>query len=149
MRLRRGVSRRGVDLVARFEGFKSCPYRDAVGTWTVGYGHTEGVTRSSKCISRRRARRLLRRELNRKYLPAVRALPTFRRLNQHQVDALVSFVYNVGPGGIAADTQVGKALRSGHFGVAARHLLDWDRAGGKTLAGLTRRREAERHLFLS
>jgi hypothetical protein len=69
--------------------------------------------------------------------------------NQNQFDALTSFVYNVGPGGVATSTGVGRALRAKNWKSAAEHLLDWDKAGGRTLAGLTRRRRAERKLFLT
>jgi hypothetical protein len=69
-------------------------------------------------------------------------------LNQHQFDALVSFVYNLGPGAIAPGTGIGRALRARAWRRAADEMLRWNRAGGRVLAGLTRRREAERALFL-
>lgn len=140
------VSERGVNLVARFEGFRSKPYRDAVGVWTIGYGHTAGVSASSAAISRADAKRLLRRELDTVYAPAVRALGL--RLTQNQFDALVSFVYNLGPGAIASSTTVGTLLRQGHYRKAANAMLAWNKAGGRSLLGLTIRRHVERRLFL-
>jgi GH24 family phage-related lysozyme (muramidase) len=107
-----GVSAAGVELVKRFEGFRSKPY------------------------------------LDRDYFPTVKALPTFSVLTQHQVDALTSFIYNVGPAGIGSGTSVGQALRRRDWRAAADHLLGWDRAGGFVLPGLKTRREAERALFL-
>ena len=141
------VSPAGVRLIAEFEGCFLRPYRDPVGIWTIGYGHIEGVTADTPPLrSKAAARALLQRDLDKKYAPYVTALGL--PLNQNQYDALVSFVYNVGPGGIASTTHVGKALRQAHWREAADHLLDWDKAGGQTLPGLTRRRRAERALFL-
>lgn len=142
------VSPAGVALIKEFEGFPygGRPYRDAVGVWTIGYGHTEHVGPNSKPLSEREASALLLSDLNKEYAPYVRALKL--PLNQNQFDALVSFVYNVGPGGVEPTTQVGKALRAHNWQSAADHLLDWDKAAGRTLAGLTRRRQAERKLFL-
>ncbi|WP_196807282.1 lysozyme [Candidatus Solirubrobacter pratensis] len=141
------VSDSGVALIKRFEGFVDHPYRDAVGVWTIGYGHTSGVGPNSKNITEKQATALLKTDLNHKYAPPVAALHL--PLSQHQFDALVSFVYNCGPGAIDRDTGVGRALRSHDWKGAANHLLDWDMAGSRVLPGLTSRREAERKLFLS
>jgi len=140
------LSRSGAKLIEGFEGFRSCPYRDAVGVWTIGYGSTKGVGPGTKCVSRRQAEDRLMREVDATYGHAVNQIPG---LNQAQFDALTSFVYNVGPGGIGPNTGVGRALRRKDWKQAADHLLDWDKAGGRALPGLTRRRQAERRLFLS
>lgn len=139
------VSADGVNLIKSFEGFVGHPYQDSVGVWTIGYGHTEGVCSSSPHVTEHQAASLLARDLDLKYAPYVAALRL--PLNQHQFDALVSFVYNVGPGGIAASTRVGFYLRRRQWRHAADHLMDWDRAGGQVLEGLRRRRAAERTLF--
>ncbi|HST54738.1 MAG TPA: lysozyme [Solirubrobacteraceae bacterium] len=141
------VSVAGVVLVKSFEGFVGHPYRDAVGVWTIGYGHTEGVHQGSQPLTAAQAARLLQQDLDKRYAPAVNALRV--SLSQHQFDALVSFVYNVGPGGVGADTGVGRALRARSWRAAADHLLDWDKAGGRVLEGLRRRRVAERAMFLA
>ncbi len=143
-----GVSRRGLDFVKRFEGFRSAPYRDAVGVWTIGYGHTIGVSRWTPPMTEPQAAALLHRTLNERFLPAIRAISTYPRMRQNQVDALASFIYNVGPGGIGRNTRVGKALRAADWVGAANALLSWDRAGKQRLEGLTRRRRAERWMFL-
>ena len=140
------LSQRGAKLIESFEGFRSCPYRDAIGIWTVGYGSTKGVDSSTKCISQQAAEDRMMREVDATYGAAVNKIGG---LNQNQHDALVSFVYNVGPGGIAPSTGIGKALRAKQWNRAADELLKWDRAGGRSLPGLTRRRKAERALFLS
>lgn len=146
---RRRVSRRGVALVIAFEGFRSRPYRDAVGVETIGYGETDPriISRYRHGgITKRAARRVLRRRLNQDYAPAVRDLGL--ALGQPSFDALTSFAYNVGIGALAASTGIGRALRAGRPRVAADELLEWDKAGGRRLEGLARRRRAERDLFL-
>lgn len=143
-----GISPAGVELVKRFEGFRSKAYQDPVGVWTIGYGETRGISRFTRPWTEQKAAAALRRRLDRDYFPTVKALPTFRSLNQHQVDALTSFIYNVGPGGLGTGTVIGRALRTAHFTDAANGLLLWNKAGGRALAGLTARRQAERALFL-
>jgi GH24 family phage-related lysozyme (muramidase) len=140
------ISNTGVSLIKGFEGFSSKPYQDSVGVWTIGYGHTEGVGPNSAHLTEPQASALLKRDLDNKYAPFVNALKL--PLNQNQFDALVSFVYNVGPGGVVASTHIGQALRAHAWVAAANDLLEWDKAGGQTLLGLKRRREAERNLFL-
>lgn len=141
------LSPKGAELIAEFEGFRSAPYRDAVGVWTIGFGSTKGVGPNTPPISRAQALARMMREIDETYGAAVNALRL--PLNQNQFDALVSFVYNVGPGGVASSTTVGKRLRARDWRGAADALLAWDKAGGRRLAGLTRRRQAERELFLT
>jgi lysozyme len=140
------LSDRGANLIANFEGFRSCPYRDAVGVWTIGYGSTKGVGPNTKCMSRADALKRMKREVDETYGKAVNDLPV--KLSQNQFDALTSFVYNVGPGGIAPTTGIGRALRKKQWQIAANELLEWNKAGGHVLPGLVRRRKEERELFL-
>jgi lysozyme len=140
------LSKRGAALIAEFEGFRSAPYRDAVGVWTIGYGSTRGVGPNTPPVTREQALARMMREIDETYGAAVNALGV--PLNQNQFDALVSFVYNVGPGGISPTTTVGKRLRARDMRGAADALLAWNKAGGRVLPGLTRRRHAERALFL-
>jgi len=159
------ISAAGLALIESFEGFPNDgrPYNDPVGHATVGYGHLlhrgpvtdadrRGVwlrgQQTPGRLTRAEARLLLRRQLALNYEPAVRQLGV--SLNQNQYDALVSFVYNVGVGAVANTTGVGRALRQKRYQDAANELLRWDKAGSppKPLAGLTRRRRAERDLFL-
>jgi lysozyme len=140
------VGEAGVSLIKSFEGFVGHPYRDEVGVWTIGYGHTEGVGPNSRHLTEPQASKLLKEDLDKRYAPYVNALGL--PLTQNQFDALVSFVYNVGPGGIATSSHAGRALRALEWLSAADHLLDWDMAGGRVSEGLRRRRVAERALFL-
>lgn len=140
------VSDAGVALVAEFEGFRSHPYKDVVGVWTIGYGETRGIGPNTKPWTKEYAKAQLRKRLNNDYLPAV--LAANKRLTQNQLDGFTSFVYNVGTGGVAPTTKVGRYLREGKINAAADAILEWNKAGGRVLAGLTRRRNAERALIL-
>lgn len=140
------LSRSGAELIAGFEGFSAKPYRDPVGVWTIGYGSTKGVGPNTPPVTREQALARMMREIDETYAPAVRHLGL--SLNQNQFDALVSFVYNVGPGGVASSTRVGRHLRAREWRAAADALLAWNKAGGRELPGLTRRRREERELFL-
>lgn len=141
------TSKRGVELIASFEGCRLEPYQDVVGVWTVGYGHTGPGTRNIHLKNVAEAKALLARDLK-VYEESVKRL-VHVALTQHQFDALVSLVYNVGPIVLdPAHSTLARRLDSKHFARAANHFLDWNRAGGRVLAGLTRRRRAERHLFL-
>lgn len=142
------TSPRGVAFIGAFEGFRSAPYRDAVGVWTIGYGHTAGVSEKSRPLTRQQAADLLSRELDEVYEPAVRALPSFLSLKQSEFDALVSLAYNLGTGILGKTHTIGAALAKGDRAAAGEAFLLYDQAGGKRLAGLTRRRRAERLMFL-
>ena len=131
------IGPKGIALIKEFEGFPfgGRPYRDPVGVWTIGYGHTEGVGPHSPRLTERQASELLERDLAQRYEPHVERLPIARALNQHQFDALVSFVFNLGPGAIAADTGIGRALRA----------RQWQPRGGRDAAlGQGRRAGARR-----
>lgn len=141
------VSQDGVDLIKSFEGFIGHIYDDGTGVKTIGYGTTRAdVNPLPTSLTEPQAARLLEDKLDKKYAPAVANLKL--PLNQHQFDALVSFIYNCGPGAIGPNTGIGRALRDRNFKAAADNLLEWDKAGGRRLPGLTRRRQAERALFL-
>lgn len=140
------LSDTGAKLIEEFEGFRSHPYRDAVGVWTIGYGSTKGVGPNTPPVTRAQAHARLKREVDETYGAAVNQLGL--PLNQNRFDALTSFVYNVGPGALSPSTGIGRALRRRDWRAAADELLRWDKAGGRALPGLTRRRRAERALFL-
>lgn len=146
-RIHKRVSKTGVTLIKGYEGYVGHPYQDSVGVWTIGYGHTEGVTAHSAHLTETQASELLAKDLDESYAPAVTG--TGVKLTQHEFDALVSFVYNLGVGMMAAGAHVGHLLRFGTKRQVADSLLRYDHAGNVRLLGLTRRREAERALFLS
>lgn len=144
------ISERGLALVESFEGGQSPDglfraYWDAYGrVWTIGYGETHGV-HQGMVWTKEQAEADLRTRMDREYLPSIRGLDV--PLNPNQVDALCSFVWNLGPGAMQWD--VGRYLRAREYRAAADALLAYDRAGGQILAGLVGRRQAERRLFLT
>ena len=69
-------------------------------------------------------------------------------LNQNQFDALVSWVYNLGPANLQASTLL-KVLNAGDYAGVPAQIMRWNKAGGKVLEGLTRRRQAEADLFVN
>lgn len=141
------ISSRGVDLICEFEGCRLSAYRCPAGVPTIGFGHTKGVKMGDRLPDVAAAKKLLQQDLNNEYIPGV--LKSVRvPLTQNQLDALVSLCYNIGVGAIAKSTLIRK-LNAGDINGAANEFLRWDKAGGRTLPGLTRRRVAERQLFLS
>lgn len=142
-----------VDLIKRFESFSARPYLCPAGVWTIGYGHTEGVTKESPRITEPEACDLLAADLE-KYSAAVARLVKVP-LKQHQFDALVSFAYNVGPDedadtiaeGLGDSTLLAK-LNQGFYEAAGREFLRWTKSKGRVLGGLVKRRAAEQALFM-
>ncbi|MHB0805997.1 lysozyme [Stutzerimonas nitrititolerans] len=137
------TSQRGIDLIKSFEGLRLTAYDDGVGVQTIGYGHTKGVKPGMK-ITENWAEELLRDDLA-EFEAAVNGLVKVR-LCQHQFDALVSLVFNIGPGAFSDSTLL-RLLNAGLYDDAALQFVRWNKGGGKVLSGLTRRRMAERKLF--
>ncbi|EMP5045161.1 lysozyme [Citrobacter freundii] len=144
------TSEKGIALIKQFEGCKLTAYQDSVGVWTIGYGWTKPVDgkpiRAGMTINQETAERLLKTGLV-SYESDVSRLVKVG-LTQGQFDALVSFTYNLGARSLSTSTLLRK-LNAGDYAGAADEFLRWNKAGGKVLNGLTRRREAERALFLS
>ena len=144
------TSEKGMALIKQFEGCKLTAYQDSVGVWTIGYGWTQPVDgkpiRAGMTIKQETAERLLKTGLV-SYESDVSRLVKVG-LTQGQFDALVSFTYNLGARSLSTSTLLRK-LNAGDYAGAADEFLRWNQAGGKVLNGLSRRREAERALFLS
>lgn len=144
----RQINPAGLELVQHFEGLFLKAYKDPVGIYTIGWGHTglthkDGTVYAGRVITRAEAEALLARDLaifGKRVSEAVKV-----PLNDNQFAALVSFDFNTG--GLLKSTLL-KRLNAGDFAGAADEFLRWDKAGGKVLAGLTRRRKSERNLFL-
>ena len=144
------TSDKGIALIKEFESCKLTAYQDSVGVWTIGYGWTQPVDgkpiRAGMTIKQETAERLLKTGLV-SYESDVSRLVKVA-LTQGQFDALVSFTYNLGARSLSTSTLLRKLNASDYSG-AADEFLRWNKAGGKVLNGLTRRREAERALFMS
>ncbi|MDX3740344.1 lysozyme [Pseudomonas sp.] len=138
------TSQRGLSLIKSFEGLRLQAYQDAVGVWTIGYGTTRGVNAGMK-ISKEQAERMLLNDVQR-FEPEVERLVNVS-LSQNQWDALISFTYNLGSANLESSTLLRK-LNAGNYTGAADQFPRWNKAGGRVLPGLVRRRAAEQALFM-
>ncbi len=138
------INQKGLDLIKSFEGLRLSSYDDGVGVWTIGYGHTRNI-RPGMTISKEQAELYLQEDLER-FEKAVSRLVKVQ-LTDNQFSALVAFVFNIGDGAFAYSTLL-KLLNEARYHAAAQQFLRWDKAQGKVLPGLTRRRGAEMRLFL-
>ncbi|MFG0419755.1 lysozyme [Pseudomonas sp. zjy_8] len=138
------TSQRGLSLIKSFEGLRLQAYQDSVGIWTIGYGTTRGV-KPGMSITKEQAERMLLNDVQR-FEPEVQRLIK-APLSQNQWDALMSFIYNLGAANLESST-LRRLLNARDYSAAADQFPRWNKAGGKVLAGLVRRRAAERDLFL-
>ena len=141
------ISDKGISLIKDYEGFSPVIYICPAGKPTIGYGH---VVRANETIhapiNEEEAERLLLEDLNDYEASVLRLVSA--ELTQSQFDALVSFTYNLGAGNISRSTLL-KKLNADDYQGAADEFERWDKCNGKPLAGLSRRRRAEKALFLS
>lgn len=145
------ISNFGLDIIKAFEGLRLTAYRCAAGVWTIGYGHTKDVKEGDKCTVSQ-ADAFLREDIAgfERDIKILVKVP----LNQNQFDALVSFTFNVGsdidadpiPEGLGDSTLLRK-LNEGDYIRATLEFPKWNKAGGKVLPGLVKRRAAEQNLF--
>lgn len=140
----------GLRLIMKFEGFRAKAYRDPVGIWTIGYGHTSRAGKphvhAGLVVTRAQARDILRRDVK-MFADGVRRLVRVD-LTDAQFSALVSFSYNVGLGGFARSSVL-KAVNRRDFHAVPRRLAMWVKAGGRRLPGLVKRRAAEGAMFIA
>ncbi len=144
------ISENGLNLIKKFEGCKLVAYKDPIGVWTIGYGITNSdrditntIIKQGLVISQATADKWLQESINKKYIPLVEKYNSKYNFNQNQIDALVSFAYNVG----SIDQLTANGTRT--INEIANHILAYNKAGGIELLGLTKRRQAEKNLFLT
>lgn len=133
------ISTTGLNLIKSFEGCRLTAYLCPAGVWTIGYGHT-GNVKSGQKITRAKADAYLKSDLA-KFEKHVASYDKKYKWTQNEFDALVSFAYNIGS--ITQLTANGTRTKK----QISEKILAYDKAAGKTLAGLTRRRQAEKALF--
>ena len=139
------TSEKGIKLIKEFEGCILTAYKCPAGVWTIGYGHTGKVDGKAICkgmkIKESKAISLLKADLLtfEKAVENCKAL-TFKP-NQNQFDALVSFAFNCGTGSLNT------LVKNRDAETVSEKLLLYNKAAGKELTGLTRRRKAEKELF--
>jgi lysozyme len=136
-------SKRGLKLTEDFEGYRLIAYKDQVGVWTVGYGHTNGV-KEGDVISPEQAEQFLQDDIQVCVSWVNQHVPL--AVTQGEFDALVDFAFNLGVHAIAGSTLL-KYIQEGDFDAAAKEFPKWDKAGGHEVAGLLRRRMAEQAEF--
>ena len=139
------TSAKGINLIKEFEGFRARSYLCPANVLTIGYGHTK-TCQPGQVISTIKGEELLKEDLVR-FERAVNVLVKVP-LTQNQFDALVSFAFNVGVGAFKKSTLL-RLLNQGNYKQAADEFMRWVHGGGVKLAGLVRRRQAERNLFLA
>lgn len=138
----RKIEQAGLSLIKKFEGCRLKAYQCAAGVWTIGYGHTAGV-KQGQTITQAQAESFLKQDCEKfeKYVNNATYVPITESLNQNQFDALMSFAFNCGAYNL-------KKLCAGRNATQiANALPKYNKAAGKTLNGLVRRRAAEVALF--
>lgn len=139
------ISKNGIDLIVKFEGLRLNAYRCPAGVWTIGVGHTGKDVHEGQTITREKAYELLKLDL-RRFENSVNKLVR-RELRQCEFDALVSLVFNIGTGNFSKSTLLKKINSNAKDEEIFKEWRKWRLAGGKVLAGLVKRREAEIQLF--
>jgi len=145
------VNDKGITLIKSFEGCKLRAYQDSVGIWTIGYGATfyqDGSNvKSGDTLTQQQADDMLNYHVN---LFAEKVKPLIKReLSGNQFSALVSFAFNLGAGALAKSTLLKKVNVYPEDASIYSEFAKWDKAGGKQLRGLTRRRKAEADLYFT
>lgn len=140
----------GIELIKKFEGFMSKPYKCPAGIPTIGYGATfypdgKKVTMSDKAITEAEGTALLASMLTKfeQYVDSY----CIDTITQNQFDALVSFCYNLGPANLKASTLLKKVNLNPNDETIRAEFMKWTKAGGKVLKGLVTRRTAEADLY--
>lgn len=138
------ISKAGIDFIIGFEGFsaKACKCVSTEKYYTIGYGHYGADVKKDDTISKEEARKLLESDLL-SFEKKVSKYDSKYDFNQNEFDALVSFAYNVGN----IDQLTANGTRSRDK--ISECMLRYNKSGGKVLNGLTKRRKAERELFLT
>jgi len=146
------LSQKGLELIKQFEGLSLTPYVCSGGINTIGYGNTyytngKKVTLQDQPITKQQAEELLKHSLS----TYEKAVDSFCRddISQSQFDALVSFAYNLGTGALQKSTLIKKVNANPKDVTIADEFLKWNKAAGRVLAGLTKRRQAEANLYFS
>lgn len=139
------MTERCVKLVKKFEGFSPVPYLCPAGYWTIGYGKVIGKEYKDIRVTEEEAEKMLIEDL----LKVEKTIKPMIKVNIHEwmLDALISFSYNVGCWAFKVST-MRKKINESRLLDAADEFMKWIFAGGKPLAGLIRRRKAEKSLYL-
>ena len=143
------LNKEGADLIKFFEGCKLKAYQCSAGKWTIGYGNTfyddGSPVIAGHAITKEKAEslfNLIADEFAKKVDPIVTD-----KVNENQFAALVSFAYNCGIGNLKSSTLLKKVNVAPADITIRNEFMKWNKAAGKVLNGLTKRREAEANLY--
>jgi lysozyme len=146
------TSEKGISLIKTFEGLSLKPYLCPAKIPTIGYGNTfyengKKVSLKDSIITESRATDLLRFTMSKfeQYVDSY----CVDTITQNQFDALVSFCFNLGPANLKSSTLLKKVNKDPNDPTIRKEFMKWTKAGGRTLKGLVRRREAEADLYFS
>lgn len=134
------ISDKGLAIIQKYEGCRLKTYLCPAGVLTIGYGHTGSDVKSGMTITKAKALKLLKKDISR-FEKAVSKYDSVYHWNQNQFDALVSFAFNIG----SIDQLTNNGKRS--ISEISSKITAYDKANGKVLAGLTKRRAEEKKLF--
>ena len=143
--MHRFTSKNGVDLIKRFEGYRSDLYYCQAGYPTIGYGHRILENEIFNTLTLLEAEQLLYKDLYQFECHVLQYIDVI--LNDNQFDALVSFTFNLGPGALQRST-LRQKINSKYFDEVPQEFMRWIHAGGKILNGLLKRRREESILFM-
>ena len=145
------ISQTGIDLIKGFEGLKLTAYKCPAGIVTIGYGSTFYADKSPIKMGDKLKDKIAAEELLKvtiiTFESTINGLFYNVTLNQNQFDALVCFVFNIGPNAFAASTLLKKAKVNSNDKTIALEFAKWVNGGGKKLPGLVKRRKAESDLY--
>jgi lysozyme len=145
------LNKKGIDLLHHFEGCKLTAYQCSAKVWTIGWVNTEyengAKVRQGDTITQQRADELFLNIVTRFSLGVEKLLT--KKVNENQFSALVSFAYNAGLGNLQRSTLLRLINANPNDAGIREQFMRWNKAGGKELAGLTRRRKAEADLYFT
>jgi len=135
-----------IELIKRFEGCRLAAYKCPAGVWTIGWGETRGV-KEGDVWTQEQADAVLRQRVGQFMLATLKRCPQLFS-SPARLEACTSLAYNIGVGAFGASSVCRKTKRREFPGAADSFLL-WNKAAGRVLRGLTRRRHAERRAYLA
>ena len=143
------LNKAGADLIKSFEGCKLKAYQCSAKKWTIGYGNTffeDGTpVKIGDAITQDKAEKMFELIADEFANKVAKLVPS--HITPNQFGALVSFAYNCGVLNLQKSTLLKKVIANNNDATIRAEFMKWNKAGGKVLAGLTRRREAEANLY--
>lgn len=140
------INEAGLNIIKQFEGCRLESYQDAVGIWTIGWGHTSPDIKEGLQWTQTQCDDALKKDVANTETKIAQALRV--KVSDNMFSALVSFAYNIGVLKTTYSTLF-KLTQDSRFTEAVVEFSKWNHAGGKVLPGLTARREAEAELFMA